>query len=228
MNTVRIAAVSDVHSPRYFAEFERSLSLLDTPDLFLLAGDMVNRGLIQEYDRVVNALEAKLERTVPIVSCLGNEEYNEDRMELVEQTRHMIRFLEDDAIVLEVAGREIGIVSGPAPLDRRSKTTELGGRSIRQRFEQRINRLSSLIEETAEKASYTILLMHYSPLAETSSAGDELLFSWWIAEAMMTTRPDLIVHGHTHSATHSRIEIEGTPIYNVAIPATGVITRIHL
>lgn len=226
MNIVRIAAVSDVHSPRYFAEFERSLSLLEVPDLFLMAGDMVNRGAIQEYDRITDALEAKMGRDVPIVSCLGNEEYDENRAELAKHSKEMIQFLDDEAIVLDIAGSKIGIVSGPAPIDRRSKTTELGGSSIRRRFQHRIAGLSSLIEEAVGSASYTILLMHYSPLTETGQASDKPTLSWWIAEAMRKTQPDLIVHGHTHSAIQSRAKVEGILIYSVAIPATGLITEI--
>jgi Icc-related predicted phosphoesterase len=225
---VRIVAVSDVHCPRYIAEFERSLSLMEKPDLFLLAGDMVNRGAAHEYERIVDALEAKIGRDVPILSCLGNEEYEEKRTKLAKYAKGLIRFLDEEIAVLEIAGRSVGIVAGPAPIDRRSKTTELGGRSIRQRFQQRVRRLSSLLEEAAENANYTILLMHYSPLSETTSPGDKQAFSWWISEAIQYARPDLIVHGHTHGATHLRIEMEGTLIYNVAIPVTGVITGIRV
>ena len=224
---MRIAAVSDVHSPRHLAEFERSLTLMEKPDLFLLAGDMVNRGAAHEYERIADALVAKMGPNVPILSCLGNEEYEEKRSKLAKYTKGMIRFLDEEIAILDAAGRKVGVVAGPAPIDRRSKTTELGGRSIRQRFQQRVRRLSSLLDEAAENSSYTILLMHYSPLSETTSPGDKQAFSWWIAEAMQHSRPDLIVHGHTHGATHSRIEVEGTLICNVAIPVTGVITSIR-
>ena len=44
MDKVRILATADVHSPRFLPEFRGNLSAHEPPDLFLFAGDMINRG----------------------------------------------------------------------------------------------------------------------------------------------------------------------------------------
>ena len=79
---MRIAAVGDIHCPRFFPIFERSLREIEKPDVFLLAGDIVNRGKANEYPVVINAIDSVNGR-VPIIACFGNEDnelYHEDEI----------------------------------------------------------------------------------------------------------------------------------------------------
>ena len=54
---MKILAVADVHSPRFHEEFELELSMHSKPDLFLMAGDMINRGNADEIVRVLDTIE---------------------------------------------------------------------------------------------------------------------------------------------------------------------------
>ncbi|MFX1369837.1 MAG: metallophosphoesterase, partial [Promethearchaeota archaeon] len=209
-------------------EFKRSLLGLNKPSLLLLAGDMVNRGAALEYMRIVDSIETYVDKDLPIIACFGNEEYEETRKELDKYSRNRVRFLEGEAIILDIGGRTIGVVGAPAPIDRRSKSNELGGRSIRQRFQLRVRSLSKLLEDVSQEANYTVLLMHYSPLMEEVDANEVPIFSWWITEATKEFSPNLIIHGHTHISTRLWTEIGRTRVCNVAIPATGRITEIQL
>jgi predicted phosphodiesterase len=65
-----IAATGDVHSPRYYEEFVSALEKLQVkPDLMLLAGDMIERANVKEFEKINNALFGKVE--CPIVACFG-------------------------------------------------------------------------------------------------------------------------------------------------------------
>jgi Icc-related predicted phosphoesterase len=225
---MRIAAVADVHSPRYYEEFKRSLLGLNKPSLLLMAGDMVNRGAASEYERIVDSVETYVDKDLPLIACFGNEEYEEARKDLNKYCRNRVKFLEGEALLLEIGGRTIGVVGAPAPIDRRSKKDELGGRSIRQRFQMRVRRLSKLLEDVSQDTNYTVLLMHYSPLMDAADENEAPIFSWWITEATKDFPPNLIIHGHNHISSRLWTEIGGTRICNVAIPAVGRITEIQL
>ena len=63
-----IAATSDILSPRYFAGFVSALDRLQVkPDIFLIAGDMVFRADVNEFEKVSNALFGKIQ--CPICHC---------------------------------------------------------------------------------------------------------------------------------------------------------------
>ena len=55
---MRILAISDVHYPRFAEAFKSAIPNHERPDLFLMAGDMVNRGDADGYvDRFGQSLE---------------------------------------------------------------------------------------------------------------------------------------------------------------------------
>ena len=74
---IRVACVSDVHSPKYLDLFKGALRKLDTSkiDIFLFAGDMIYKGNINELSKVITLLE-EFRIKFPVYSCFGNEEYD--------------------------------------------------------------------------------------------------------------------------------------------------------
>ena len=72
-----IAATGDVHSPQYYEEFVRAVDMMRAkPDLFLMTGDMIERGRPEEYEKIYNVLFGKID--CPIVACFGNSEFIPD------------------------------------------------------------------------------------------------------------------------------------------------------
>ncbi|MFW9794033.1 MAG: metallophosphoesterase [Candidatus Thorarchaeota archaeon] len=220
MKSLRIAAVADVHSPRFFTEFETSLTQFEKPDLFLLAGDIVNRGKTDEYPRVVNAIE-RYHKDVPIVACFGNEEYLETRYEIKSLIGNRVVFLEETNMIISIADATIGIVGASVLVDNSIELSE-----IRVVFEKRAENVSKLLQEVASESEHVILLLHYSPLLEPLIDPDS--FSWWISKAIETIQPSLIIHGHHHDSLKQIVTIGSTRVYNVALPAVGSITEIEL
>ncbi len=224
MVPVKIAAVADVHCPRFLNEFETALSKCRQPDLFLFAGDMVNRGQADQYVEVLDSVNSQLGSDFPIVACHGNEDPLELQDELHRLTKDRLTFLDEKSITLYLSGSRVAIIGMSAvsadPFEPQGNTVS----DIQKIFEERASNLSRLLDEASSSADYVILLMHYSPLLESTSNE----FSWWISKSMETAPPNLIVHGHIHNSTRNRIEIGATTIRNVALPAIGSITELSL
>ncbi len=215
---MRIAAVGDIHCPRFFSLFERSLQEIEKPDVFLFAGDIVNRGKANEYPVVVDAIDS-VHGQVPIISCFGNEDnelYQEHQ--IIELLGDRVTFLDDSSVSLSISDSILGVVGVSIV---KEKVKNVG--TMQAIFEERASRISEFLQELTDVSDYTVVLSHYSPLVET-----ETVFSWWFKKAVKKIRPSLIIHGHVHNSSRNRVVVESTPVYNVALPAVGSITEIVL
>jgi Icc-related predicted phosphoesterase len=223
---VRLAAVADVHSPKYLREFEHALSTIQKPDLFLFAGDMVNFGRAIEYQNVIEAIDSSIGTDIPIVACFGNEEHRERREVILSIVGARVNFLDEQNSIIEVNEKRIGIVGAAFPFSSRDRH-DIRTEGIQDIFESRVAKLSQLLDEVTEKSNYTILLLHYSPLVENSN-DDMDSFSWWISEAIKESQPNLVIHGHVHNPKKRRVVVGDTLVINVAFPDYDKITEIIL
>jgi Icc-related predicted phosphoesterase len=225
---VRVAAVADIHSPKYLDEFRDSLSRIAIPAVLLLAGDMVNFGRAAEYRNIIDSIDSILDSEVPVVACYGNEEFRESRVNILKMTKTRISFLDGESLIIKKGEFRIGIVGAPAPTDILDASRSLNHQDIRDTFETRASLLSSLVKDAAAKTDHTVLLMHYSPLSERSNDADVSEYSWWISKIIKEVQPNLVIHGHTHGSKMLRTSIGRTRIFNVAFPATNTVTEIVL
>ncbi len=225
---LRIAAVADVHSPKFLLEFRESLSKLRSPDLFLLAGDIVNFGNALEYCSVLSAIDLELDSSLPIFACFGNEEFAETRDDILELTRDRVTFLDDKAITFKDAPSKLGIVGTHAPYQSSREHNVVDSSNIRNAFESRARRLSKILNDVSHKVDKTILLMHYNPLSENTEKSEADSFSWWVSQVTESVQPDLIIHGHVHNPEKANAKIGQTRVFNVAFPARREVTQITL
>ncbi|MHA2351862.1 MAG: metallophosphoesterase family protein [Candidatus Thorarchaeota archaeon] len=219
MSPVKIAAVADVHSPRFLNEFRTGLSTCEIPDIFLFAGDMINRGKVDEYPEVLDILNSHLGSDFPIIACFGNEEPIACRDELHLITQNRVTFLDEKSVTFNISGSSIAIVGMSATYEPPNEVAEM-----RTSFEERSHRLSNLLQDASKNADCVILLMHFSPLLETDSTE----FSWWVSRAIARMPPAYIVHGHVHDNLKNETKIGATTIRNVALPAIGSITELNV
>jgi Icc-related predicted phosphoesterase len=229
---MKILAVADVHSPRFHEEFKIELSMQSRPDLFLMAGDMINRGNAEEIVRVLDTIEDTLGAEFPIIGCFGNEEYSEIRKQLVNLVEGRMIFLDEQYSSVISDGKTIGIVGTQGSLDKATTWQRRNIPSIKRVFERRAARASSLLKGLMKKVDHTILLMHYSPCLETCEGEDTKAFAWLgsrkFYKVVEKRQPDLVVHGHVHNASQHEAIIGRTLIRNVAFPAVGTITELDL
>ncbi|MHA2397021.1 MAG: metallophosphoesterase family protein, partial [Candidatus Thorarchaeota archaeon] len=115
---VKILAVADVHSPRHLGEFVKALAHHEQPDVFLFAGDMINRGNAEEYTNVLDTIEKTLGSNFPVIGCFGNEEYSEVRKEILSIVGDRMIFLDEKSFILESNDFKVGIVGTQGSLDK--------------------------------------------------------------------------------------------------------------
>jgi Icc-related predicted phosphoesterase len=229
---MRILAVADVHSPRFLDEFITSLDGQSAPDLFLMAGDMINRGAAKEFPRILDVIEDRIGCGFPIISCFGNEEYSEIRSDLISQLRDRITFLDEKSMTLEVDGTTVSIVGTQGSLDKPTDWQRRNIPNVKRIFERRAERAEALLKKILPSVDHTILLMHYSPCTETCVGEDDRSFAWLGSRKFYTLisnlQPDLVIHGHVHNSTTHKAFIGTTVVRNVALPAVGSITQLQL
>lgn len=219
MNPIRIAAIADVHCPRYLNEFNLALSKCNKPDLFLFAGDMINRGKIDEYTNVLDAVEVQFGQDVPLIACFGNEDPPIHRDELAALTEGRVTLLDDDSVTITIAKSSVTIIGMSVVVSNLSSESSV---EIRGVFEERAKQLKRLLRSAKGSGNIVILLMHFSPLQETRPSE----YTWWVAEAVSQYPPNAIIHGHLHDAPREKVEIGATTIWNVALPINKSITEI--
>ncbi|MFH7882484.1 MAG: metallophosphoesterase, partial [Candidatus Aenigmatarchaeota archaeon] len=169
---MKIACVSDLHSPQYFEDFVKTMdSFREKPDLFLIAGDIINRGRIEEFDKFFNVLFGKI--FCPIVACFGNNEYPDLRKRLREKHKEVI-FLDDESICLEISGIKVGIVGSTGSLDKPTTWQKKNVPDIEKIYEERVKLVDKLLAEL--KAEFKILLIHYSPTYKTLKGEREFFY----------------------------------------------------
>jgi len=225
---LRVAAVADVHSPRYLAEFRESLSKCDAPDLLLLAGDMIDSGKVSEYGNIIDAIDSHFGSRIPIVACFGNDENEEVRPDILRFLGDRVTFLDEQAFRVDLKVATVGIVGAPTLIGSDERPRSRGVRAIGKVFEKRIENLSRLLTEAAKTCIYTILLMHYCPLLETENGTHPDAFSWWVSKAVQNAEPDVIVYGHVHVSARPATRIGQIRAVNVALPAVGRMTELQL
>ncbi|MFW9959337.1 MAG: metallophosphoesterase [Candidatus Odinarchaeota archaeon] len=218
---MRIAAVADIHCPRYLIEFITELKRIKKPDVFLLAGDMIEAGRFHEYQQIAEAINDRFGSQISIIACFGNDEQGTDKQSIRKVVKDRIRFLDGDSCEIHGLSESLGIFG--VPMFDAAKNNEKS--TIQDIMDKRIKTMHDEVLELLTKCDWTVLLMHYSPLS-TDSYPESLI--WWISEALENTPPNWIVHGHIHYATNPEIQIGPTRIMNVAFPATRKITEIEL
>ncbi|TFG11132.1 metallophosphoesterase [Candidatus Thorarchaeota archaeon] len=229
---MKILAVGDIHYPRYAQEFKEALSTLERPDLFLLAGDMINRGAAEEFPNVLDIIESYLGKGFPIVGCFGNEEYSEVRKKILSLVRKRIDILDEQSKIYKINGLKIGIIGTQGSLDKPTNWQRENIPNIKKAFERRADRASNLLRKIRKKADRRILLMHYSPCLETCEGKDLRSFAWLGSKkfyaVVASEQPDLVIHGHVHNSDVHAAMIGSTKVRNVAFPAVGKITELDL
>jgi Icc-related predicted phosphoesterase len=189
---------------------------------------MVNFGRATQYMSITKTIDSSIGINVPIISCFGNEEFQDVRQEILNLTKGRITFLDGKSAVVEVAKSRLGLIGAPAPTDFRGGKRDINKIGLREIYESRAKHLSKLVRKTAAEADYSILLMHYSPLSESIDDSDVSEYSGWISKTIEDVQPDVVIHGHLHRATRLEVLIGKTRIINVAFPAVGKITEIVL
>ncbi|MCD6562444.1 MAG: metallophosphoesterase [Thermoproteales archaeon] len=225
-----IAAVSDIHAPKFISLLRKTLEKekkkLKNIDIFILAGDIVNKGNIQGCKQVITLIKEYYEG--PILGVRGNEEYD-DRKEKLFSICNEITWLEDNYIILK--NLDIVIVGSKGVLDKPTIWQRRNIPDILEQYKYKISKIESILRKFSQSNYFVILVTHYAPRCRTLT-GEKYntwpyLSSTKLTHLIKTYQPHLIIHGHAHLSIKFFDNIGRSKIYNVALPATKKLTIIN-
>ncbi len=212
-----IAATSDIHSPRYFDILVKAVEDLHIkPDLFFLAGDIIYRGRVDEYQKVYNVFFGKI--TCPIVACFGNEEFGPETRVLIENKIPDIKFVDDESLILEIGGKSVGIVGTLGSLDRPTFWQRTNIPGIYETYGERVGTIEKILSEL--EADIKILLIHYAPTYKILEGENPRIYAELgcndYEKIIIEKKPDIVITGHSHKGS-KQTWIDTVPVFNVAL-----------
>ena len=221
-NTVRFAAVGDLHVTRESAGSLRTLfaQISAAADVLLLCGDLTDYGTAEEAHVLAEELAAV---AVPIVGVLGNHDFESGTPEVVCEalTKAGVRMLDGEAIELHGVG--IAGAKGFAGGFGRGSLGAWGERAIKLFVQEALEESMKLESALAKlRTPRRIALLHYSPIAATVAGEPVEIFPFLgssrLEEPLLRYPVDAVFHGHAHRGTMEGRTINGVPVYNVAKP----------
>ncbi len=224
-----VLATSDIHSPIGLPLLSQALEDYTGPEpcLFLLAGDIVERGNVAAAKPVFTMIRKKFENTT-IVAVFGNEEYH-DREDQFRAQYPDVVWLSDQMEVLSCDKARIAVVGTRGAIDRLTWWQARHMPWLREEYARRPRIISDLIDEAKRRAERVVLLSHYA-LSKKTIIGEDpknypYLYSRNMERVVREKAPDAAVHGHAHKGRPFAL-VNGTPIYNVALPLNKSLVRI--
>jgi Icc-related predicted phosphoesterase len=221
-----VAAVGDVHlAEDARGKLRPALEHIGRhADVLLLAGDLTQHGSMEEAEVVADEF-ADLD--VPVLSVLGNHDYRSDAADEITKLLddRGITVLEGDGVVLDVAGRRVGVagVKGFGGGFAGKCASAFGEREMKSFVEHTVERAGVLHSAlTSLTADALVTFTHYAPIPETLRGEPPEIYpflgSYLLGEAIDDAGADLAIHGHAHFGCEQGITPGGTRVRNVAQP----------
>ena len=226
--TIKVAAAGDIHAGTGDADRVREAfhTVAEQADLILLAGDLTKHGQVDEVCAVADACR---DLEVPVVAVLGNHDWQSDRP--ADLTRALgeagVVVLDRSHTILPVGGVSVGVAGVKGFVGGFGQQwANFGEPLFREAYAETTRDVEGFDHGLAaiQSCAVRIGLLHYSPVEATLVGEPERL--WLVLGAdrlagpIRQHRPDLVVHGHAHHGSFEG-EIDGVPVYNVAVHVMG-------
>ena len=221
-DTVRIAAVSDVHYAKTSqgALLPLFTRIAERADVLVIAGDLTDYGLPEEARVLARDLTTAVK--IPVVAVLGNHDYeagepDEVRRILADAGVHM---LDGDAVELHGVG--FAGVKGFAGGFGRGALGPWGEPAIKGFVQEALNEALKLESALARlQTAHKIAVLHYAPIRETVEGEPVEIHPWLgssrLEEPLTRFAVSAAVHGHAHKGAPEGTTSTGIPVYNVAL-----------
>lgn len=223
---IRIAAAGDVHFDRKshdrFAQHFHHLE--QKADVLLLAGDLTQTGHPEEMQVLADDLR---KCPVPVIAVLGNHDYHLDQVEIVTKILQNanVTVLERSSTIIQINNYSVGIAGakgfgGGFVGACGSDFGEPEMKAFMRHSKNEARELENIIKSM--EADYKIVLLHYSPTAQTLSGEKKEIFPflgcYYLAEAVDYGKADIAFHGHAHGGVEKGETPGKIPVRNVAQP----------
>jgi len=222
-DTIRIAAMSDVHYSRTSQGLLQNVfsQVTERADVLIIAGDLTDYGLADEARVLARDLTSLVK--IPIVAVLGNHDYESSeeslvRSVLVDAGVHM---LDGDAVELHGVG--FAGVKGFAGGFGRGALGPWGEQAIKLFVQEALNEALKLESALARlETKHRIAVLHYAPIRDTVEGEPVEIHPWLgssrLEEPLTRFQVSAVVHGHAHKGSPEGRTSSGIPVYNVALP----------
>jgi Icc-related predicted phosphoesterase len=218
---VRVGAMADLHYTKDSPpEVHDALAQATRAcDVLVLCGDLTDRGLPEEAERLARELRAAV--TVPMVGVLGNHDFESGRQAEVAEILGAsgVKVLDGDACEVEGIGFA-GVKGFAGGFGKRA----LGpwGEEIIKHFVHEAVAEALKLESALARLRHRprIAVLHYSPIQATVE-GEPLeiypfLGSSRLEEPLTRYPVRAVFHGHAHRGRPEGRTSNGTPVYNVS------------
>ncbi|NAZ14259.1 MAG: hypothetical protein GU359_09005 [Desulfurococcales archaeon] len=225
MSFIRFIAFSDVHMPRYFPLIVASINSLLSfrPDIILLAGDIVEQGDIEGYENIRFFLRKKYGDETPIISIYGNEEHV-DKQDLFKTRYKDVIWLDDSFWQSMINGSRVCIYGSRGSLEKLTTWQQKNMPYLKEIYEKRIYIARENLMKLRSSCDLLIFLLHYTPTFITARGEPENILKYMghrgYEKVITETRPDLVIHGHSHGSKELYTKLGFSHIINVAVPAS--------
>jgi Icc-related predicted phosphoesterase len=222
-DTIRIAAMSDVHYSRTSQGLLQSVfsQVTEHADVLIIAGDLTDYGLADEARVLARELTTTVK--IPVVGVLGNHDYESGEHEMVRSilTDAGVHMLDGDAVELHGVG--FAGVKGFAGGFGRGALGPWGEQAIKAFVQEALNEALKLESALARlKAQHRIAVLHYAPIRDTVEGEPVEIHPWLgssrLEEPLTRFGVSAVVHGHAHKGSPEGRTSGGIPVYNVAVP----------
>jgi Icc-related predicted phosphoesterase len=220
-NTVRIAALADIHYTKAPVESFQSVftDLNGKADVLVLCGDLTDYGLPEEAELVVKDLAAF---RLPVLAVLGNHDYESGRETEVRDVlaRANIKVLDGESAV--VAGVGFAGAKGFCGGFGTRMLEPWGELAIKNFVKEAIDETLKLESALARlRTSHRIVLLHYAPI-QTTVEGEPLeilpfMGSGRLEDPINRYGADAVFHGHAHRGAPEGATSRGIPVFNVSV-----------
>lgn len=222
--TIRIGAVGDLHFGR--AAKDVLLPVLkavhDTrPDIMLLLGDLTDYGTVEEAQAVTRELVNGIK--VPLVSVLGNHDYQGNASDAIARTLRDggIAVLDGDSC--EIKGIGFAGAKGFCGGFGRGALGPWGEPVIKQFVHEAVDEALKMESALARlRTQVRIVLLHYSPIVDTVVGEPQEIFPFLgssrLEEPLSRLGVTAVFHGHAHKGAPEGRLASGAPVYNVSLP----------
>ncbi len=222
-NTVRLAAVADIHCTKTSQGIFQPLfaQIAESADVLLLCGDLTDYGLPEEAQVLVRELAAA--KRMPTIAVLGNHDFESGQQDevrdiLCEAGVHML-----DGDTREVHGIGFAGVKGFGGGFGRGALGLWGEEAVKHFVREAIDEALKLESALARlRTPQRIAVLHYSPIRATVEGEPLEIFPYLGSsrlEEPLTRYPVAAVfHGHAHNGTPKGRIRESIPVYNVSLP----------
>ena len=219
---IRFAAVGDLHCRITSAGAYRALfaQASKAADALLLCGDLTDYGLPEEARVLADELTAA---AVPVVAVLGNHDVESSAEAEVRRILCDAGVKVLDGEACEIHGVGIAGVKGFAGGYGPGALGPWGEKVIKLFVQEAIQEALKLESALARlRTRRRIAMLHYAPIDATVHGEPAEIFPFLgssrLAEPLIRYPVDFVVHGHAHRGFPEGRTVNGTPVYNVAMP----------